>query len=109
MPSARSRAPRSPRRVRWSITSSARSARDRAAWREGRERAAAIRDALAAASDLAEGTKAQVRGLGRHEELTAKLTGALSPDLPHLARDGGFIAKGWNARLDELRGLRDEA
>ena len=31
------------------------------------------------------------------------------PDLPLLARDGGFIAPGWNAGLDELRTLRDQS
>ncbi|MDF1685653.1 MAG: DNA mismatch repair protein MutS [Parvibaculaceae bacterium] len=34
---------------------------------------------------------------------------ALSSDLPLLARDGGFIAKGYNPPLDECRALRDQS
>jgi DNA mismatch repair protein MutS len=33
----------------------------------------------------------------------------LAADLPLLARDGGFIAAGYRADMDELRGLRDES
>jgi DNA mismatch repair protein MutS len=44
-----------------------------------------------------------------HEELIARLNTALAADLPHLARDGGFIASGYAARLDELRVLRDDS
>jgi len=33
----------------------------------------------------------------------------LAADLPLLARDGGFIAKGASAELDETRALRDDA
>lgn len=34
---------------------------------------------------------------------------AISPDCPMLARDGNFVRTGYNAALDELRGLRDES
>lgn len=44
-----------------------------------------------------------------HEALEAHLATALSDDVPMLARDGGFVASGYDARLDELRQLRDEA
>jgi DNA mismatch repair protein MutS len=37
------------------------------------------------------------------------LSQALSNDLPLLARDGGFIAKGYHAALDETRTFRDES
>jgi DNA mismatch repair protein MutS len=37
------------------------------------------------------------------------LARALAPDLPLLARDGGFIARGYDAALDETRSLRDES
>lgn len=37
------------------------------------------------------------------------LLNALSADLPLLARDGGFIAKGYNPPLDECRALRDQS
>jgi DNA mismatch repair protein MutS len=41
--------------------------------------------------------------------LTQTLTNALAPDLPMLARDGGFIAPGYDATLDEHRALRDDS
>jgi DNA mismatch repair protein MutS len=37
-----------------------------------------------------------------------ELARALAPDLPLNARDGGFIAKGYDAALDETRTLRDD-
>ena len=37
------------------------------------------------------------------------LARALAPDLPLLARDGGFIAAGYDATLDETRALRDDS
>jgi DNA mismatch repair protein MutS len=45
--------------------------------------------------------------LGEHGVLVGRLTRALGPDLPLQARDGGFIAAGYSAELDELRTLRD--
>ncbi|MFN3911383.1 DNA mismatch repair protein MutS [Hyphomonas sp.] len=39
--------------------------------------------------------------------LAPDLAAALSETPPMLARDGGFIADGWNAALDEVRRLRD--
>jgi DNA mismatch repair protein MutS len=41
--------------------------------------------------------------------LSAKLSRVLGPDLPLLARDGGFVATGAHERLDQARGLRDDA
>ncbi len=41
--------------------------------------------------------------------LAEKLARLLGPDMPLLARDGGFIATGQHPRLDELRRLRDDA
>jgi DNA mismatch repair protein MutS len=37
------------------------------------------------------------------------LTRALGEELPPLARDGGFIAKGYDIALDEARALRDDS
>ena len=34
---------------------------------------------------------------------------ALSENPPTLARDGGFVAPGWDEALDEARGLRDDS
>lgn len=41
--------------------------------------------------------------------LTDKLAYALKDELPILGREGGFIRKGYNARLDELLVLKDES
>ena len=41
--------------------------------------------------------------------LAQTLETALAPDLPLLARDGGFIATGFDATLDEMRALRDDS
>ncbi|MEQ1817555.1 MAG: DNA mismatch repair protein MutS [Terricaulis sp.] len=50
--------------------------------------------------------------LSAHAEsaaLAQTLTRALAPDLPLLARDGGFIAAGYDATLDDTRALRDDS
>ena len=47
--------------------------------------------------------------LGEHGALVDRLARALAEDLPLLARDGGFIAAGYHANLDEQRSLRDES
>ena len=41
--------------------------------------------------------------------LLDQLQKTLGPDLPLLARDGGFVAQGAHKRLDEARALRDDA
>ena len=43
-----------------------------------------------------------------HADLVAALTLALVDEPPLLVRDGGFIAPGYDAQLDETRRLRDE-
>ncbi len=80
--------------------------RDLAAIAQALQRGGVLRDALGAAPD---GIRAIARELGYFEPLVAKLARALVPELPFYARDGGFIAKGFHARLDELRELRDES
>ncbi|MEX2642852.1 MAG: DNA mismatch repair protein MutS, partial [Acetobacterales bacterium] len=47
------------------------------------------------------------RDLGEHAALVDRLSRALGPELPMLARDGGFVARGYSPDLDELRTLRD--
>ncbi|HLB07761.1 MAG TPA: DNA mismatch repair protein MutS, partial [Alphaproteobacteria bacterium] len=89
--------------------------RDLAALREGLGRIPELRRLLAA-SDAAEGGLASrppfvalaERGLGHHAVLVDRLKAALVPAPPPLAREGGFIAKGYSAELDEFRTLRDE-
>lgn len=43
------------------------------------------------------------------KQISDILSKALKDDLPFLNRDGGFIAQGFNTRLDELRGMRDDS
>jgi len=83
---------------------------------------AMLRDALEAAGELramlseAGGIEALPRELAEahaalegHHELTDLLKTALVAEPPALRRDGGFIAKGYHAALDECRTLRDES
>jgi len=86
--------------------------RDVAAVRDGLARAMEARVLLTGGgtlSALPDGLGAVARGLGEHHELVGRLGQALSPDLPLLARDGGFIAPGYSYTLDELVTLRDES
>ena len=84
---------------------------------------AAIRDGLAAAGQLRRlvetaditpleemprGLAAAAEGLGAHAALVDELHAALAADPPLITRDGNFIARGYDAGLDELRTLRDE-
>ena len=85
--------------------------RDLAAIRDGLDAAQAIRRLLSS-DGLAgppQGVQAAMRALEHHDVLIERLAAALSPELPLLARDGGFIAKGLAPELDELRMLRDES
>ncbi len=43
------------------------------------------------------------------QKLIDTLRKALKEDLPFLDRDGGFIAAGYNPRIDELRNMRDNS
>ncbi|MFQ5424771.1 MAG: DNA mismatch repair protein MutS [Phycisphaerae bacterium] len=52
--------------------------------------------------DLLSGLIEQTRGL---ESLAELLSTAFKPDAPPVVRDGGFIADGYNAELDRLRGI----
>ena len=81
---------------------------------------AAIRDGIVAAGELA-------AALGRLKDIPAEIADALTlcrkPDaalalelkaalgdeLPLIKRDGGFVREGYDATLDENRGLRDES
>ncbi len=77
---------------------------------------AAIRDALGQAQGLADaletGTPALLSeaagDLTGFDALTDQLDAALVAEPPLLARDGGFIAAGFDADLDAARTLRDE-
>jgi len=45
---------------------------------------------------------------GSHHPLIDRLERALADELPALARDGGFIRRGYSHKLDELKSLREE-
>jgi DNA mismatch repair protein MutS len=87
--------------------------RDLAAMRDGLGETALIRATLLALG-LAPGlvplpqllARAET-GLGEHGALVDRLRRALAADLPLFTRDGGFIAPGYAAELDQLRELRD--
>ena len=51
----------------------------------------------------------ELNDLGHHDVLIERLTSALDQDLPLLARDGGFIATGYDSDLDKFRMLRDSS
>lgn len=80
--------------------------RDMVAVRNAISQAARIADALPNAMPDALATAAQ--GLTGQDDLLDILDAALIAEPPMLARDGGFIAAGYDAELDEFRSLRDE-
>jgi DNA mismatch repair protein MutS len=85
--------------------------RDLAAVRDGLKDTAVLRVNLMHPSlaPVPQGVADIARDLGHHETLVERLTRALAAELPLLSRDGGYIAPGYDAALDELRGLRDES
>ena len=83
--------------------------RDLAAIRDGVAAALALRRRLLDAPPLPAGLLAALDGLDGDTGLTERLGRALAQELPQNARDGNFIAPGYEAALDELRGLRDES
>jgi DNA mismatch repair protein MutS len=82
---------------------------------------AALRDGLAAAAGAAAllaadglgpppaGLTAARTALLHHDALVERLARALAPEVPLAKADGGFIAAGYHAELDELRLLRDDS
>ena len=83
--------------------------RDLAAIRAGLEAAAALRRFLEDKTDAPETLRLIAASLGEHDGLVGLLHAALAVDLPLAARDGGFIAAGYAAELDEQTSLRDES
>ncbi|MGB3148399.1 MAG: DNA mismatch repair protein MutS, partial [Paracoccaceae bacterium] len=82
--------------------------RDLAAIRDGLQAADAIADRLRKAPDLPDQIANIIPDLDGHADLVAVFDAALVAEPPLLVRDGGFIAAGYNAELDEARKLRDE-
>ena len=85
--------------------------RDLAAIGDGLALIARIRPLLSSVSEGAGGPllPAIQEQLGNHGSIVERLKLALAADLPLLARDGGFIAPGFAADLDEWRRLRDDS
>ena len=81
--------------------------RDLAAIRNGLEQAAELAELLAT-HDLPALLQAAIGSLRGHNDLTEMLERALVAEPPLLVRDGGFIAEGYDAELDDCRKLRDE-
>ena len=79
--------------------------RDLAALREGLRQAEAVGARM---TDVPPVLAQAVRAFGGHAALVDLLDRALVAEPPLLARDGGFIASGFDAELDETRALRDE-
>jgi DNA mismatch repair protein MutS len=82
--------------------------RDLAAIRDALKQAETMRSALLA-SELPPELRVEAKALGEHNALSDKLGRALAAELPILARDGNFIARGYAAHLDELVTLRDDS
>jgi DNA mismatch repair protein MutS len=87
--------------------------RDLVAIREGLVAARTIGgliDRRGAPAEVEEAAAAlEAKGDGGFSSLIRLLADALSGDPPHLARDGGFITKGFDAGLDAALSLRDES
>ncbi|SMF74165.1 DNA mismatch repair protein MutS [Tistlia consotensis] len=85
--------------------------RDLAAVRDGLAGAATLQRSLAAlpSGAVPQRLAASAARLGGHDALVERLGRALAAELPLQARDGGFVARGFSAELDELKALRDES
>jgi DNA mismatch repair protein MutS len=82
--------------------------RDLAAIRDGLTAAVALSERLAALAECPAEIAAAATALRRPpQSLSRELSAALADELPALRRDGGFIREGYDASLDETRGLRD--
>ena len=84
--------------------------RDLAAIRDGVLAAADLARALAALKDTPVEIADALQSCRRPDGmLAAELSAALAAELPAFKRDGGFVREGYDANLDETRGLRDES
>ncbi|MEM6309230.1 MAG: DNA mismatch repair protein MutS [Pseudomonadota bacterium] len=82
--------------------------RDLAAVRAALEQSLQIHEILGASKDVPTLLSNAATALVGHDELRDHLGEMLTADLPLLTRDGGFIASGAHAELDDVRTLRDE-
>jgi DNA mismatch repair protein MutS len=86
------------------------SPRDLAAIRDGLSAAMALsqrlQDLAAAPAEISDAAAALKKP---DAPLAPTVAAALADELPAFKRDGGFIREGYDAALDEVRGLRDES
>jgi len=84
--------------------------RDLAAIRDGVLAAADLARSLVSLKDMTAEIAEALQSCRRPDGmLAAELSAALAADLPAFKRDGGFVREGYDASLDETRGLRDES
>jgi len=90
--------------------------RDLANLRDGIKCARALRGKLKlddplkpSAGEVADALSALIAAVAEVSRVTDRLERLLVPEPPFFARDGGFIAAGVHAPLDEVRRLRDES
>jgi len=86
--------------------------RDLAAIRDALLEVPAVRAAVGGTGPLEPPPPAVLEALdelGGHDALVETLGRALAEELPLLARDGGFVAAGYEPELDRLKALRDES
>lgn len=82
--------------------------RDLNAIKIGINQAFLIEQEIQAMKKVSEQLKTSLGFLKKLKNLAAELTQAMVSDVPITAKDGNFIAKGYNSELDETRKLRDE-
>lgn len=87
--------------------------RDLSAMREGLKAAAAVQGFLTGPEGVLDEVPMLIEeaheDLGNHGELVTELDRAVVAEPPLITRDGGFIAEGYNASLDEYRTLKDHS
>ncbi len=83
--------------------------RELASLREALELLPGVADHIARSFELTPQLARHVQALGVSPELTALLHSALDPEPALMVRDGGVIAKGYDAELDELRRLASDS
>ena len=84
--------------------------RDLAAIRDGVLAAADLARSLVSLKDMTAEIAEALQSCRRPDGmLAAELSAALAAELPAFKRDGGFVREGYDASLDETRGLRDES
>ncbi|MEP3345151.1 MAG: DNA mismatch repair protein MutS [Litoreibacter sp.] len=81
--------------------------RDLVSLRSGLEQCLILHELLLG-RELASSIEANAADLVGHDGILTKLQDTLVAEPPLLARDGGFVATGYNSELDEVRQLRDE-